>query len=123
MFYPPLLVYVVILMIGHRSLTGVHRGQPGHSRRWIHWRVQVREILAVSSRTPDRVARAALLPEDAPTHRRAAIARAFMEHAGLSLPIVVKPDQGQRGTGVAIVRSDADLDVRLASLRGDVIVL
>ena len=120
-FYPPLLVYVMMLMIRHRSLTVFTAANPdipgggfiGESKF---------EILRGLSRTPNRVARAALLPEDAPPHRRAAIARAFMEHAGLSLPIVVKPDQGQRGTGVAIVRSDADLDVTIASLRGDVIV-
>ena len=104
-FYPPLLVYVMILMIRHRSVTVFTAANPdlpgggfiGESKF---------EILRGLARTPNRVARAALLPEDAPPSRRAAIARAFMEHAGLRLPIVVKPDQGQRGTGVTIVRSD-----------------
>ncbi len=120
-FYPPVLVYVMILMIRHRSLTVFTAANPdipgggfiGESKF---------EILRRLSRTPNRVARAALVPGDAPPDRRAAIARAFMDHARLSLPVVVKPDQGQRGAGVAIVRSERDLDAAIASLTGDIIV-
>ncbi len=41
----------------------------------------------------------------------------FMHEAGLSYPIVLKPDAGQRGAGVAIVRSDEQRDayLRMAS--------
>ena len=40
----------------------------------------------------------------------------------LTLPIVVKPDQGQRGAGVTIVRSQQQLEKCLTKINSDVIV-
>lgn len=37
-------------------------------------------------------------------------AEEFMQRASLSWPVVLKPDVGERGTGVAIVRSPAEMD-------------
>ncbi len=45
-----------------------------------------------------------------------------MERLRLTFPVVVKPDLGQRGSGVAIVRSEAELESRIADQRGDLIV-
>ncbi len=44
----------------------------------------------------------------------AATARAAMRRAGLSLPLVVKPDIGCNGAGVRLVESEAGLDAALA---------
>jgi hypothetical protein len=45
-----------------------------------------------------------LLACEAPAHRLAE-AEEFMQQHGLQFPVVLKPDAGQRGAGVAIVRS------------------
>jgi len=51
-------------------------------------------------------------------------ARATMAAAGLSLPLVVKPDIGCNGTGVRLARDDAALDAALAAFpRGVRLVL
>jgi hypothetical protein len=42
-------------------------------------------------------------------------ARLLMREAGLSLPLVIKPDIGCNGTGVRLVESEAELDLALAS--------
>jgi hypothetical protein len=51
-------------------------------------------------------------------------ARAAMAEAGLSLPVVIKPDIGCNGTGVRLVRDDATLMVALSAFpRGVRLVL
>jgi hypothetical protein len=45
-----------------------------------------------------------------------------MARERLELPIVLKPDVGERGLGVAIARSEAELEKYLESARGDTIV-
>ena len=52
----------------------------------------------------------------------AAAARAFMQDEGLDYPLVVKPDAGQRGSGVAVVRSDDELTAYLERIRVDCVI-
>jgi membrane protein DedA with SNARE-associated domain len=52
-----------------------------------------------------------------PSHRLLAALR----EAGLDFPIVLKPDVGERGRGVAVVRSAAEMDAYLASSSGRLI--
>jgi len=57
----------------------------------------------------DHVARSLFVP-DGPVADRLASVDGFMRHEGLELPIVLKPDVGQRGEGVHVVRSRARLE-------------
>lgn len=57
----------------------------------------------------ERVAKTLFLPASTIDERRAAV-DAFLEREGLSLPVVLKPDAGQRGEGVHVVRSHERLD-------------
>lgn len=101
-FYPPVVAYVLWLGIRHRSpwlFTAANPAFPagglvGESKRAILERLD-------ASGAPI----AALLAED--TTR---------------FPVVVKPDVGERGTGVAIVRDRAELERALAEAGRDVLV-
>lgn len=53
---------------------------------------------------------------------RAEEALQIIQREGLSWPVVLKPDQGQRGEGVAIVRSEAALREYLEAAQGDTIL-
>lgn len=53
-------------------------------------------------------------------HRQDALQR-FMRETGQSFPVVLKPDVGQRGTGVTIVRSESEARAALTELNGPVI--
>jgi hypothetical protein len=75
-------------------------------------------ILANLDRVPDFI----LVPKALPETMRIRAARDFMAGRRLSFPIVFKPDVGERGTGVAIVRSDRELASYLAFATGDTIV-
>ncbi len=55
------------------------------------------------------------------THRIESVHR-FMHDLKLSYPIVMKPDFGQRGLDVAVVRGNQEVDAYLQSALGDVIV-
>jgi hypothetical protein len=71
-------------------------------------------------------ARAAIAPWATLTTGRGDTGRAHaaMEQAGLSLPLVVKPDIGCNGTGVRLVRDEAALRSALAAFpRGTALVL
>ncbi len=59
------------------------------------------------------------LPAD-PRERPAALCSALTA-AGLALPVVLKPDVGERGRGVAVVRSEGDLEGYLADAQGRII--
>ena len=120
LFYPPIVAYVVLLMIKHRSVTVFAAANPdipgggfiGESKF---------DILRSLAKADGRVARAALIAAGARVEHRVAMTRAFMARLQLDFPIVLKPDQGQRGSGVAIVRSNAEMRAWFTTRRGDAI--
>jgi hypothetical protein len=63
---------------------------------------------------PDLVARTLPLPPG-PTAGRLAAVEAFLREQDLAFPVVVKPDVGERGHGVAIVRDAESLAGHLAA--------
>jgi membrane protein DedA with SNARE-associated domain len=120
-FYPPVVGYVIWLALKHRSLTLFTSANPaivgggfvGESKS---------EILRGLSASKAFVARWSLIEASQSAEARAARARAFMTDNGLSFPVVLKPDKGQRGAGVAIVRSQAELQDSLSGSPGDTII-
>jgi membrane protein DedA with SNARE-associated domain len=119
--YPPLLVYIAYLMLEHRSATVFTAANPDIPAGGFIGESKF-EILRALAAGNGKVARAGLVPGGTSPARRLSIAGAFMERLGLDFPVVIKPDQGQRGTGVAIVRSTAELESRLGDIAGDAIV-
>ena len=66
------------------------------------------DILAAFGDDP-RIARFALLPADEEVDDRLRRIDRFLDRHGLDLPVVLKPDAGQRGEGVVVVRRVEDL--------------
>jgi hypothetical protein len=79
------------------------------------------DILRGLSSAGELVASAALLPAGT-SARRLRAAQRFIEHAGLSFPVVLKPDKGQRGSGVTIVRTARALEEKIQSSSSDLIL-
>jgi hypothetical protein len=73
-------------------------------------------ILCHLRREPDLLARWTLLPGDLGAGERVNVLRSFMKREDLTFPIVLKPDVGERGSGVSIIRSESDA---LACLEAD----
>lgn len=118
-FYPPVLVYVLWLALKHRSLTLFTASNPGMPASGFigESKGDILDRLA-----PAAVARYRRLPAGLTAEERLAAAHAFLAEEGLSLPLVVKPDAGQRGLGVCVVRSDEELDRALSAAAGPCLV-
>lgn len=112
LFYPPVVAYIVYLGLKFRNWTLFTAANPaipaagfvGESKHQILEHLKdaalwlPHSILLASGKTTNRLAEA----------------REFMCRSGLQFPIVLKPDVGQRGAGVAILRSLEQLDEYLA---------
>lgn len=106
-FYPPVFLYVLYLGLKFRGFTTFTASNPaiiaggfvGESKY---------EILKNLAGATDSMLRFALIPEEE-VEDRVRAAQEFMAQQGLSYPVVLKPDVGQRGAGVAVVRSEEQL--------------
>ncbi len=108
MFYPPVMLYVLGLGMRYRSLTLFTAANPGIARGSGFIGESKSEILACLD--AEKVARYALLPAGEEVADRRARVERFLQQNGLDLPVVLKPDIGERGRGVAVVRSIDELE-------------
>jgi hypothetical protein len=101
-FYPPLVCWVAWLAVRHRGLSQVTAVNPGiHTGGFIG--ESKSEILEAFGADHPLLARWTLVrAADSSTERRA-VAEAFLESTGLAPPLVLKPDIGQRGSGVLVL--------------------
>jgi pimeloyl-ACP methyl ester carboxylesterase/membrane protein DedA with SNARE-associated domain len=120
-FYPPVVLYILWLALRHRSLTVFTAANPaipgggfvGESKA---------DILRGLASAGDVVAAWELLPVTLSSSERVARVHSFRERRGLGWPVVLKPDVGERGSGVAIVRSEGELQGYLETTRSDTLV-
>ena len=120
LLYLPLIPWFARLAWRHRSLTVFTACNPaipaggfvGESKRAIY------DAFATSSRVPRFVM--ALASED--TSERVQKASQFRVQKQLDWPLVLKPDAGQRGQGVAIVRSREEIERYFEKHTGDTLV-
>jgi len=103
LFYPPVVAYIAYLGIRFRSWTLFTAANPaipaggfvGESKH---------DILDGLKGAGSWLPRFTLLPLEE-SIQRLARATEFIDQHGLQFPVVLKPDAGQRGSGVSIVRS------------------
>jgi hypothetical protein len=120
-FYPPVVLYILHLALRHRSLTLFTAANPaipgggfvGESKG---------AILQGLAHAPDRVARWELICASLPPDERLARAESFLERHALGYPVVLKPDTGERGSGVRVIRTLAELGGYLARAGGDTLI-
>jgi RimK-like ATP-grasp domain len=103
-FYPPLLVHVAWLMVKHRSMTVFTAANPSIVAGGFVGESKYAILQGLGS-TPSHVARARLISGGLDREAKVDVVRRFMADEALSFPVVLKPDRGQRGSGVVIVRS------------------
>ena len=116
-FYPPVMLYAAWLMLRYRGVLLPTVANPSFPGGGFYGESKA-EILALAMRhTPEWVAPfiAVTRPEAASVEPalECAAALAALAAAGLSLPVVAKPDLGCRGAGVKLVRTADDLHAYL----------
>jgi hypothetical protein len=120
-FYPPIILYIFYLGFKHRSLTLFTAANPAIPESGFVGESKA-AILDGLAGADGFVARHILVKKSAPVEARLQHVREFMRANNLALPIVIKPDKGQRGAGVLFARTEQQLEAGLAKIEFDVIV-
>ncbi|MGA2417170.1 MAG: hypothetical protein ABSF59_22165 [Candidatus Sulfotelmatobacter sp.] len=107
MFYPPVVAYIAYLGIKFRSWTLFTAANPGIPAGGFVGESK-HKILDNLKDAAAWMPCSTLLSCTVPAHRIVE-AETFMRQHGLQFPVVLKPDAGQRGSGVSIVRSPGKL--------------
>ena len=121
-FYPPILAYIAWLMWKHKSVTIFTCANPaieasgfvGESKKEIY------EGLRKSSENEEYLLKFTTIQED--EAEKLTIARNFIESNNLTFPIALKPNSGERGANAFIVKSETELEKRLAEVKEDSIL-
>jgi len=116
--YLPLAPYLIYLACKHRSLTLFTATNPGMPSSGFVGESKS-QILERLSGIEGAVARFAILRG---SHSKARRAMEFLEQNHLTFPVVLKPDVGECGSGVAIVKDEDELNTYLQNAKEDAIV-
>jgi len=123
-FYPPVVFYIFYLGIKHRCLTLFTAANPGIEEGGFigESKSKILEALACGAEVHPFIASSMLIRKALDEEARVDSALAFMHRHSLSFPVVLKPDKGERGSGVAVIRSVSELRGYLEAANTDVIV-
>jgi len=118
-FYLPIVMYIIFLAIRFRGLSflAVNPGLPmsgliGERKGDILSQLKGSEFLAQFTK----------IDSDINLVDKMNIAKKFMQDHFLSFPIVLKPDFGQRGEGVEVIRDQASMQSYLENSSGDTLI-
>ncbi|RME73446.1 MAG: alpha/beta fold hydrolase [Verrucomicrobia bacterium] len=114
--YPPVLVYIVWLGLRHRGLTVFTAANPGMPCGGLAGESKAAILGAFPPGLPELARFAVIAPEEDVEHRLVSLDR-FMAANALRYPVVLKPDVGERGQGVSIVRTRTEAAAVLARCR------
>lgn len=120
--YPPVLVHIARLAIRHGSVavfTACNPGMPlggviGESKRDIGERL--------GGEANPRLPATLFLPREGSPEARISAIRDWQAARAQPWPLVLKPDQGQRGLDVLVARTDEEVSAYLADHSGDILV-
>lgn len=118
----PVLLKVLALGVRHRDLALFTAANPAIPAGGFVLESKSRILRDLEAASPGLVARFAVLPAGLPLAQSIERVQGFMAAHGLTFPIVLKPDTGERGEGVAVVHDGRQLVSALAALPGDVLV-
>ncbi len=116
-FYLPVVAWIAWLALRHRSLAVATAVNPGIPLGGLVGESKAEILRALDA---SRVAGFAEIPASASADERRARARAFLSER--SFPVVLKPDVGERGDGVMILRDEESLDRALLETTVDAIL-
>lgn len=120
-FNIPVVINYLVLALRYRSLTLFANVNPGIEEGGFVGESKA-DILKQLRGAGEALAQFTLIePNEALPERVQAVA-AFQEAYGFTYPIVLKPDVGQRGSAVTVVRSEAEVETYLRENDGSVIV-
>ena len=114
-FYPPVVLYVIYLGLKYGSFTLFTCANPAIEEGGFTGESKSRILESLTTSSASFVATSKLLAGSLSHKARIESARAFMSDHNNGFPVVLKPDAGERGAGVAVIRSEAELNGYLNS--------
>ncbi|HMP88934.1 MAG TPA: alpha/beta fold hydrolase [Kiritimatiellia bacterium] len=119
--YPPVLGYILLLGLRYRSVALFTAANPairlggfiGESKK---------AMLDGFKERRDLIARTELIAADLTSQQKERAVIHFFDRNQLSFPVVLKPDVGQRGAGVAVIRNENALRAYFETPRPDTLV-
>jgi hypothetical protein len=120
LFYIPVCVYVAYLALRHRGITVFTAANPGLEGGGFVGERKAVPLRWLMENAPELAAEFELI-EGLDSGTRIEQARRFVARTG-GYPVVLKPDIGQRGRGVAIIRDEAMLQAWMLASNGAVLV-
>jgi len=121
MTYMPVAVYVVGLMLKHRSATVFTAANPAILAGGFVGESKI-DILRGLGASHEWVARSGFIDGELSTGEKVLRANQFMHSCRLHLPVVLKPNAGQRGSGVVVARTWQELRSYLEQSRVDTVI-
>ncbi len=103
-FYIPVVIYILYLGIRYKGFTLFTAANPGIPHGGVAM-MSKSDILHGLRNEPDRVASFTVLPAELSVDEKRQALQDFMDSNGFDFPIVLKPDFGERGKGVGIIRN------------------
>ncbi|QDU65589.1 alpha/beta fold hydrolase [Engelhardtia mirabilis] len=119
-FYPPVVLYVIWRGLRAGSLTAFTSANPGIPGGGFVGESKA-QILAKLEAAGDPIPAWTLLPGAESAGERLARVRGLMAERGLGYPLVIKPDVGQRGSGVLVTADEAEVLAYLEATNLDLI--
>jgi len=119
--YLPVVVYVIGLMLRHRSATAFTAANPAMLAGGFVGESKI-DILRGLGASTELVARSGFIDGHLPLDAKVSRADQFMRSCGLALPVVLKPNAGQRGSGVVIARTRGELMAYLGQAQVDIVI-
>jgi hypothetical protein len=105
LFYPPVILHAAWLAIKYRGLSVVTVANPGIFTGGMVGESKMATLKDLSRRSPEFTARAELIEGADPASRLRSL-QALRAQLGIHLPFILKPDLGQRGDGVKLIREE-----------------
>ncbi|MEP6362870.1 MAG: hypothetical protein ABJ287_10805, partial [Balneola sp.] len=112
--YTPIVLYSLVLWIRFKKITVVTAANPGMEEGGFKGESKNEILKKIESK--DSVARFIYLESENSSIELIDSALSFMETSSLEFPIVLKPDKGERGKGVQIIKDLDELKFNLSNL-------
>ncbi len=123
-FYLPIIVYIARLAVKYRSLSVFADANPAIEAGGFvgEPKAEIYEGLRKSAAAQTHLLQYILIGAELETADKINLAKDFMAENKTSFPIAVKPNAGERGSGVFIVKTAEELQKRIAENATDLIV-
>lgn len=121
LFYIPVFLGIFVLAIRHGGIRQLSTVNPAMPNGGLIDSNKAKNLLDIQSSLPETVAKTGLLR--ASTEPAVADLKRIMADLGLSFPIILKPNSGQRGIGVSVIDSEDSTSTYLETYKNaDILV-